>query len=663
MPAVHHNKGELSMPASATLFHRLFRMHRILATTCAAALACCIAPGLLTQTAFAAEARPATVRYRVANLGPGELSALPVINASGQVAFSLALGPSYLAYMFDGTRVRGLGTLGGASAYATGINDLGQISGFSLLADNAYYHAFRWSPAGGMLDLGTLDGGESTGAAINNKGDVVGESSQSLSPPHAFRWSATGGMEFLGTLATDVSSAVAVNDSSVVTGFSNAADGYAHTFVWTRSGGIEDIGTLGGIVSYPEAVGARGEVAGYSAVSSLYPYHAFLWTRSGGMRDLGAGKGVESFVLAMSPQTHIAGVINDSSEYQRAMSWTAATGMLDLGTFGGPGARAQAVNNAGQVVGSAMDKKNNSRAFLWTRAQGLADLNGRLDNAPAGLVIDDALSINDSGAIVAMSNAGLVLLRPVGQAALAPPVVGPVLAPGLIRVGAPVTMKVAFNDANPKELHRASLQWGDATMETALVTESGGAGTVAASHVYHEAGVYTIIARVTDAAGNTTTVTRDVVVDGGGGIAAGSGKVYSPLGAVRGVPAHAGPAAFRFVAPAAQAPNGKLQFTAPRLVFVGASMASAAAAAGKKGFTGTGKLNGRDGYRYAVTVAGGAAGTEAAAGAALAPGAFGLRIWHTDPVSKVDVVDYDNLRTRVAARGAAVIYGAIASAP
>jgi probable HAF family extracellular repeat protein len=585
--------------------------------------------------AVAGAGAAAPVRYRVANLGPGELTELPAINGSGQVAFSLGQGASQLAYMFDGKRVRSLGTLGGPLAYATGINDSSQISGYSLIPGGQYVHAFRWSLDGGMVDLGTLSGGESKGGAINGKGEVVGYSAGSLRPPLAFRWTERGGMEQLGVLSTD-SVAEALNDSGLISGFANAADGNSHTFVWTRAGGIRDIGTLGGLVSYPQAVGARGEVAGYGDLSALSNYHAFLWTESGGMRDLGAGPGIESFVLAMSSKAQIAGVINLSSEVQKAMAWSAATGMLDLGTFGGPGARAQNVNNLGQVVGSAMDRQLNHRAFLWSRARGLADLNGRLDNAPAGLVLDDALAISDNGAIVAFSNAGLVLLRPVGQTRLSAPVVGPIDAPALIRTGAAVTMKVAFNDIDSEQWHRASLQWGDATMETALVAESKGAGVAKASHVYAEPGVYTIIARVSDAAGETTTVTRDVVVEAPGQLAAGSGKVNSPLKSYRGAPAHGGPASFRFVVPGQQERGGALRFTASKLAFNSTSMSVASSAPGSGRLTGTGTLNGKQGYRYAADVAPGVAGDAAA------QGRFGLRIWHADPAGGADIIDYDN---------------------
>ena len=660
------------MPATAKQVNRLPTPPRSAAgaIACAGAIAvAALATSLLPASAqdVAVGKGAAVLRYRVVNLGAGDLASLPQINTSGQVAFALSDGQSFIASFFDGKRVRDIGSLGGALAITTGINDSGQISGYSSGAPDAPYHAFRWSAGSGMLDLGTIDGGESVGLALNAKGVVVGYSGGALRAPHAFRWTANAGMEDLGSLADDLSSAVALNDNGLVAGFSNTASFGTHAFVWARGTGIVDIGTLGGTASYPQAVASRGEVAGYSELGSAPGrYHAFLWTKAAGMRDLGALNGTESFALAMSPQARIAGVINVDSGYQRAMSWTAATGMVDLGTFGGPGARAQQVNGKDQVVGYALDKTLNPRAFLWSASQGLADLNPRLVNAPAGLVLDAAVAISDNGAIVATSNAGLVLLRPVGQDAIAAPVVGPIAAPALVRAGTAVTLKVAFNDIDAKELHRASLQWGDATMETARVTEKGGSGSVAASHVYSEPGVYTIIATVTDAAGNATKVKRELVVEAAGLRAAGSGRLLVPHGANRLAPAEAGPASFSFIAPGAQAAAGKLGFNSARLNFRSTAMSAAARVQGSQPGTqqlsGTGKLNGKDGYRYALTVSAGA--PTATSAPATAPSArFGLRIWHSDPVTQADVVDFDNQPVQAAVGGTALVEGAIAVAP
>ena len=50
-----------------------------------------------------------------------------------------------------------LGTLGGAYSQAVAVNDNGQVVGSSRLAERRA-HAFSWTAAGGMVDLGTLGG-------------------------------------------------------------------------------------------------------------------------------------------------------------------------------------------------------------------------------------------------------------------------------------------------------------------------------------------------------------------------------------------------------------------------------------------------------------------------------------------------------------------------
>jgi probable HAF family extracellular repeat protein len=119
------------------------------------------------------------------------------LNNSGQVVGFSATGtlppangspfPTIIfhAFLDSHGRMNDLGTLGGEESYANGINSRGTVVGDSLTANDAALHAFVDS-RGKMTDLGTLGGRDSLGSAINDQGVVVGSSLTSASVNHGF---------------------------------------------------------------------------------------------------------------------------------------------------------------------------------------------------------------------------------------------------------------------------------------------------------------------------------------------------------------------------------------------------------------------------------------------------------------------------------------------
>jgi probable HAF family extracellular repeat protein len=179
--------------------------------------------------------------------------------------------------------VQDLGTLGGTWSLVTGLNDRGDIVGVSSSDPNASIddqiahvgHAFLWTSAAGMRDLGTLGGATSVARAVTPSGAVIGEADTAEGFPHAFVWTASGGMTDLGTLGGNVSTALAGNDR-VIAGVSSGPDSVGRPFAWTATLGMVALPDLEP-TSEPIAVGAVGLIAGNTAETDDAGTHAVVW--------------------------------------------------------------------------------------------------------------------------------------------------------------------------------------------------------------------------------------------------------------------------------------------------------------------------------------------------------------------------------------------------
>ena len=145
-------------------------------------------------------------------------------------------------FVYDGTTIRDLRTLGGSSGTGSGINMNGQVAGWSNTVGNLT-HAFRYT-GGTMVDLGTLPGGTvSLGFAINASGWVAGYSTVSVGPHHAVVWYGNTPVD-LGSLNGNDTVATSINASGQIVGYSyNQTSGVQAGFIYTN-GLLTDLNTL-----------------------------------------------------------------------------------------------------------------------------------------------------------------------------------------------------------------------------------------------------------------------------------------------------------------------------------------------------------------------------------------------------------------------------------
>jgi probable HAF family extracellular repeat protein len=361
--------------------------------------------------------------------GTSALRSLLLMVAAGLIAFGSGTAPAAAQFVLDAGTIDGAtqnsSTIEiGDSAFIVGGGGVDYSTGTALSADgtvlvgssdtaSGHGHAFAYTAAGGMVDLGALSASGRSGATgVSSDGSVIVGLADASSGYHAFVYS-NGTMTDIGTMESSnggYSFASGVSwDGTVVVGASDTNSSIDRAFVWTQSGGFLNLGLISGS-GYSDAYGVSGDgtvVVGWSGTASGYQ-HAFAWSNGLGMSDLGTLGNVSGTSVARAADMDGAVIVGQSitaSGDTHAFIWNKGVGMTDLGTIGGSAGNsgALAVDGAGTIVVGYSAVGTRTDAFLWTQSAGMQDLNalmaaGGVDMT--GIVLTQASGISSDGQFV-----------------------------------------------------------------------------------------------------------------------------------------------------------------------------------------------------------------------------------------------------------------------
>jgi probable HAF family extracellular repeat protein len=265
---------------------------------------------------------------RMIDLGPGNLAALDINNRGQILLQQLLANPDdpNSCFLRDGETMIDLGNLGGTQCHASDVNNRGQVVGTvgkpprndgTVGGTIGEAHAFLWD-SGTMINLGSLGGDRAEAYQTNDRGQIVGSSTESFgNPEHAFLWEA-GVMTDLGTPGGHWSRAVAINNRGQV-----VLQSGDRVFLW-EAGSTTDLGDLGGGSAFPTDINEQGQILLTLSPGFQSPPHSVIWD-SGVLIPLPAIGSDVAFASRLNNRGQAAGFDGPASGVSHAAIWTPAS--------------------------------------------------------------------------------------------------------------------------------------------------------------------------------------------------------------------------------------------------------------------------------------------------------------------------------------------------
>lgn len=318
------------------------------------------------------------------------------------VCVSAVAAPQYSIKLLDAAP-------GQTDVYATGINNSGQIVGYTIDGNGASSASLWDGSSGAHSPLPVLSAANPHSEAyrINNNGQIVGLARNDAGVNQAAYWDSNGVLGLGALNGTGFSFANDINDNGVIVGSSVATNGQ-HAFSWTQGGGFVDNGS-NGPTSNQEFAGWNGVNDSGQTTGTAYrlfsPFKASMGTITS--RQPTVISPVGQFSTGMGLAINNAGVMvgyqNGGSGSPHPAIFNGDGTWQDLGTLGLGEGWAEDINDNGLIVGRVMgdDGTGNfvQRAMFYQDGTQYELLQQLID--PSGwTVLFQATGVNDLGQMV-----------------------------------------------------------------------------------------------------------------------------------------------------------------------------------------------------------------------------------------------------------------------
>jgi len=295
------------------------------------------------------------------------------------IVFSLASLSATAEYNFTA-----LDLGGGSRSSALGINNSGQIVGFSTL-NNGDVRATLWYQ-GTVTQLASY-GNHGYALDINDSGTIVGFiSAKNTVHYDAVVWQGDNA-RYLTSLGTN-NRAEAINNNGLIVGIADSYGSSLKSVIWDGN----STNYLNIFVNVND-INDSGQIAGNVDSNAVIVNDSVITTLN--------SLGVYSKAEKINDNGQIVGFSSLNNGDQRATLWDGNIIPVDLGTLFGYNSYAFSINDSGQIVGSSTTITGSSRATLWHNGTTI-DLNNFLSASVVddGWVLNEAYDINESGSIV-----------------------------------------------------------------------------------------------------------------------------------------------------------------------------------------------------------------------------------------------------------------------